>query len=724
MFENKTLDFSSDEILSKYFASVINALPPYIYSFTYGDQKGDFYGARRTENGDTQFYKSNASTEGHSFYYDLNADYSIKGFNFDFGPFDPRTREWYTSALLQSSVNYSSIYEHFVMKDMTLSASKKIEVDGAVDGVLGVHLTLSLISDHLKKITENTFSTVYIINNDSDKLVASNNDKPNFIELDGNSIRAMYVHEIDDSIVQNAFDTQARSTSIKNLKGDKIRVSSTSYTNDKVDFQIITLIPETPFISHLSKSIYIFFVSAISLLSIGIFIWFKVTAVMLKPIDALIHSTIEFSKGNRHFDISPSVIEEVDQLSSAFINMVHTISDNMDHLEQMNTDYNLAKLEAENASKSKSLFLANMSHEIRTPMNGIIALTEVMNETCLDKNQKEMLNIIRSSAGLLLEIINDILDISKIEAGKLEVEPVVTDLRAILEQEKILFSNLAEKKHLIFNLDISKDLPAYVLVDAGKLNQIIINLLGNAVKFTDTGEINLQVISSDIDERRVLLVIEIKDTGVGINPEEIDTIFDLFVQSDMTKDKRSKGTGLGLAIVKQLVQLLNGTISVKSIPDVGSVFTVSLVVQRVHQDAKEEINYKRSMDQLSFSSKVLLVEDDTTSQFVIQKIAEINNWNLSVVSSGAEAMDFLSQNTIDVILMDVQMPEMNGIKLTQWIREKEQALEKKAYIIGVSAYAMQSDIKEALDAGMDDYMSKPIDYQKLKKLLNDLLFKA
>ena len=243
--------------------------------------------------------------------------------------------------------------------------------------------------------------------------------------------------------------------------------------------------------------------------------------------------------------------------------MVHTISDNMDHLEQMNTDYNLAKLEAENASKSKSLFLANMSHEIRTPMNGIIALTEVMNETCLDKNQKEMLNIIRSSAGLLLEIINDILDISKIEAGKLEVEPVVTDLRAILEQEKILFSNLAEKKHLIFNLDISKDLPAYVLVDAGKLNQIIINLLGNAVKFTDTGEINLQVISSDIDERRVLLVIEIKDTGVGINPEEIDTIFDLFVQSDMTKDKRSKGTGLGLAIVKQLVQLLNGTISVK-----------------------------------------------------------------------------------------------------------------------------------------------------------------
>jgi len=713
-FSEATIDFSKDDNVAIHFSSVINAMPDNIYSFTYGTEQGTFFGARRIDH-KTQFYKSDESTGGHSYYYDLKEDYTIKAFSNDFGMFDPRTREWYKTALLNKEVVFSSIYEHFVMKDMTLSASKAVVQDGEVVGVLGVHMTLSRMSEFLKQDAVNKAADVYIFDNKTGKLLASNSEGPDFIEVDDKTIRALTVEEIDDDVVISAYQNRYKSQSIQKANVGRVRVSSTGYQNGSLDLQIITLIPENQYLSYLSKGFTYLLIGSVVVMLIGIFIWSRVSKVVLKPLDQLVTSIGLFAVGVKEFKIKESNIVEFERLSNAFLEMTELISDHIRKLESLNKEYDEAKLSAENANEAKSLFLANMSHEIRTPLNGIIGLSEVIARTPLNESQVEMVEAIRESSAKLLEIINNILDISRIEAGKIDLNLACTDFHSLLNQNVLMFSALAAKKQLKFVSDIPKDLTRYILTDEIKLNQIIVNLLGNAIKYTDKGEVVFKVQTEEMKDDLVKLTMVIQDTGIGIKPEEIDSIFDMFVQSDASKDKKSSGTGLGLTIVKDLVALLGAELYVKSDFGVGSVFTVVLNAKRL--DGCNALQQDSEKDARAIAvPKILLVEDDKVSQLLIRKVADLFNWELTVASSGFEALEIMENHTFDIVLMDIQMPDMNGLKVTQVIRSKETGA-CKATIIGMSAYAMQSNIDEALASGMNDYITKPIDFNELNRVI-------
>ena len=315
------------------------------------------------------------------------------------------------------------------------------------------------------------------------------------------------------------------------------------------------------------------------------------------------------------------------------------------------------------------------------------------------------------------------IDISKIEAGKLELEPVNTDLHEMIKEQSELISSLAVRKNLNFVVHKSENVPRFALLDGGKLNQVVINLLGNAVKYTDSGQVTYSIEASPVSSSDILLKFVIEDTGIGIEPENIGCIFDVFEQSRKASDKKIVGTGLGLAIVKELVDLMHGDVVVESKFGVGTVFTVTLTAERVNEEMVVFEDNKPFSESPKLGVNILLVEDDEISQFLIQKFSEKHGWSLKVVSNGKDALSIIKEDQIDVVLMDIQMPDINGMEVTKIIREWEADQNQRHIIIGVSAYAMTSDVQEALDSGMDAYLSKPIDYFELKRLVNEFMLK-
>ncbi len=406
----------------------------------------------------------------------------------------------------------------------------------------------------------------------------------------------------------------------------------------------------------------------------------------------------------------------VDTLGSSYstleknIHLQNEVQRRTEELEKETQRVKKFAVKARKANEAKSEFLANMSHEIRTPMNAILGYIELLKEKDLDEESCEFLEIIQSSGNLLLNIINDILDYSKVDAGKLEITPVSFSPKKEFEILSQYFQIDCQKKDLRFDVNIDNNLPEQLHGDIFRIKQVALNLLSNAVKFTPAKK----GINFNIGYRHQELIFTVRDEGKGIPKEHLSTIFDAFSQGESSTTRTYGGTGLGLTISKRLVDLMGGTLSLKSKEGEGTVFIFNIPVSLLHNEPTKGQDLELSQ---RGEKTILLVEDNAINQKLMSRVLTKIGFSFVIASNGEEAIQKYKEGGIDLILMDENMPIMSGIEATKSIRK----LDKNIPIIALTANAMKGDRERFLAAGMNEHLTKPVNFKRLEQTVVSFL---